>query len=520
MSADFNTELTVRGTKEEYLAILKVLHTYADERYQQYREQRNCWYLDKKIGEVTEKTLESFLKNGVFSILLSGPYGVMNGPVTDEVDLFERLADAAPGCCFEGSISGWDPGAEQGIDAKLENGQLYLRYTYKEFGGEWDDEEEDDGDEDEEAGDADWDTVYDPVTHAYHKPTKKETDGDSVTVSITLTDLQGEKYRLVLPSEDIEKPINLRCFPRDFLQADTAEKLIDLLVSALDKYFSEGWKGAQDQILSWKDEIPAGGFGSLELKKIHDHKDPMFFGWMRSNMLGEKNNLKKPAKKVISCAAKNKQMNLEEFEKAVNAFEPSFPWCDWTGWPEFCNSRLKSAVKEKYGVHFEWDKNPDPRTVAVLDWRCAASDLEDFARLLCSREDPREYAVETVSVDYVAQTVKQSAVYMPGGPTPKPALPKTQAPAAADPSPEQNALTDACKGLTFVITGKVNIFENRDAFTAYVERQGGKVSGSVSKKTDYLVNNDLNSNSAKNQKAKELEVPVISEEAFVEKFGR
>ena len=211
MSSDFSTELTVRGTKEAYLAILKVLHTYADERYQQYREHRNCWYLDKKIGEVTEKTLENYLKNGVFSILLGGPYGVMNGPMMDEVDLFERLADAAPGCSFEGSISGWDPGANQRIDAKLADGLLYLRVTYKEFGDEREDEdlitcdfcderfEEDeiirvltpegeacnvcydcyeehglsdwekvvDDEYDEEEEDIDWDTVYDPVKHEY-----------------------------------------------------------------------------------------------------------------------------------------------------------------------------------------------------------------------------------------------------------------------------------------------------------------------------------------------------------------
>ena len=74
-------------------------------------------------------------------------------------------------------------------------------------------------------------------------------------------------------------------------------------------------------------------------------------------------------------------------------------------------------------------------------------------------------------------------------------------------------------GLTFVITGAVNRFKNRDAFKAYVESKGGSVTGSVSKKTDYLVNNDTTSTSAKNLKANELKIPIISEEEFIGKFG-
>lgn len=74
-------------------------------------------------------------------------------------------------------------------------------------------------------------------------------------------------------------------------------------------------------------------------------------------------------------------------------------------------------------------------------------------------------------------------------------------------------------GITFVITGDVHTFKNRDEFKAYVESNGGKVAGSVSSKTDYLVNNDVESSSSKNKKAKELGVPIISEDEFIEKFG-
>ena len=72
------------------------------------------------------------------------------------------------------------------------------------------------------------------------------------------------------------------------------------------------------------------------------------------------------------------------------------------------------------------------------------------------------------------------------------------------------------EGKTFVITGKVHIYKNRNEIKDIIESLGGKVSGSVSSKTDYLINNDINSNSSKNKTAKELNIPIISEEQFVE----
>ena len=75
-----------------------------------------------------------------------------------------------------------------------------------------------------------------------------------------------------------------------------------------------------------------------------------------------------------------------------------------------------------------------------------------------------------------------------------------------------------CEGLTFVVTGDVYHYANRNELKAYIESQGGKVTGSVSKSTNYLINNDLESTSSKNQKAKSLGIPIISEEEFIEKF--
>lgn len=81
------------------------------------------------------------------------------------------------------------------------------------------------------------------------------------------------------------------------------------------------------------------------------------------------------------------------------------------------------------------------------------------------------------------------------------------------------ATGEKCKGLTFVVTGDVHHYKNRNELKAYIESQGGKVTGSVSKSTSYLINNDVSSTSGKNQKAHQLGTPIISEDDFIEKFG-
>lgn len=77
---------------------------------------------------------------------------------------------------------------------------------------------------------------------------------------------------------------------------------------------------------------------------------------------------------------------------------------------------------------------------------------------------------------------------------------------------------DKCQGLTFVVTGDVHHYKNRNELKAYIESQGGKVTGSVSKSTNFLINNDAASQSSKNKKAHELNIPIITEEEFIEKF--
>lgn len=71
-------------------------------------------------------------------------------------------------------------------------------------------------------------------------------------------------------------------------------------------------------------------------------------------------------------------------------------------------------------------------------------------------------------------------------------------------------------GKIFVVTGSLVYYKNRDELVSIIEQLGGKVSGSVSAKTSYLINNDITSNSGKNKKAKDLEIPIISESEFVQ----
>lgn len=76
-----------------------------------------------------------------------------------------------------------------------------------------------------------------------------------------------------------------------------------------------------------------------------------------------------------------------------------------------------------------------------------------------------------------------------------------------------------CEGLIFVVTGSLHHFANRGEIKAYIESQGGSVTGSVSGKTSFLVNNDTTSGSSKNVKAKALGIPIISEEEFIERWA-
>ena len=80
---------------------------------------------------------------------------------------------------------------------------------------------------------------------------------------------------------------------------------------------------------------------------------------------------------------------------------------------------------------------------------------------------------------------------------------------------EEQTTEQIFAGVNFVITGSVHHFANRAEVKEEIENRGGKVTGSVTSKTNYLINNDVESTSSKNKKARELGIPIISEEEFL-----
>ncbi len=84
------------------------------------------------------------------------------------------------------------------------------------------------------------------------------------------------------------------------------------------------------------------------------------------------------------------------------------------------------------------------------------------------------------------------------------------------PKDEEVSIEQIFSNMNFVVTGSVHKFANRNAVKEVIEARGGKVTGTVTSKTSYLINNDVNSTSSKNKKARELGIPILSEDAFIE----
>ena len=85
-------------------------------------------------------------------------------------------------------------------------------------------------------------------------------------------------------------------------------------------------------------------------------------------------------------------------------------------------------------------------------------------------------------------------------------------------TPDVSPSGDKCQGLTFVITGDVHHYKNRNELKAYIESQGGKVASAVSGSTSFLINNDVTSTSGKNKKAQQLGIPILSEDDFIAQY--
>lgn len=136
MSADLNTFISVKGKSEELAAILKVLRSFETEKHEQYKSHRDCAYIDSvsvkgasgdcRIWNMTDEEISSFISTAgnELEISASGPWGDFRLP--SETELFEAMADAAPGAAFEVNIDGFITGAELSGYAKLTDGLVYI----------------------------------------------------------------------------------------------------------------------------------------------------------------------------------------------------------------------------------------------------------------------------------------------------------------------------------------------------------------------------------------------------------
>ena len=144
MSADLNTEITMKGTEEELFSLVKVIQSFENEKYEQYNTKHDCGYIEfcriiegeadfsktqsngKSLEELSDEDIHSLISkaNGEIRILASGPYGVFFN--ISEVELFQEMACAAPTAYFNGFSSGFVTGADVSLTGELKEGILYL----------------------------------------------------------------------------------------------------------------------------------------------------------------------------------------------------------------------------------------------------------------------------------------------------------------------------------------------------------------------------------------------------------
>lgn len=192
------------------------------------------------------------------------------------------------------------------------------------------------------------------------------------------------------------------------------------------------------------------------------HKKHFIEDWKSENGYGEKS-----VNKILDAIEKSKNTTLDKF-----IYSLSIPMI----------GKSKSKTISNY-FNGEWDKFFDMAIINKFDF----SELDDFG-----------YVASDSIKNYLANNkiaILNLASHMNF---------KTGS----------NSKSNVLKGQTFVITGSLSTYKNRDELKNIIENNGGKVAGSVSSKTSYLINNDVSSTSGKNKKALELNVPIISEEEF------
>ncbi len=132
--ADFNTDLAVTGTQEEYATILKEIAKYRKDSSSIYFDSAFAYAKGKKMIDVirsSDSVIDTFVSTfeGELQISASGPYGRFYS-ICDDISLFEDIAKAVPHCAFSGTMDGFDPGGNQTVHAELSDGVLHLFYKY------------------------------------------------------------------------------------------------------------------------------------------------------------------------------------------------------------------------------------------------------------------------------------------------------------------------------------------------------------------------------------------------------
>ena len=165
MSAEFFTEIEMKGTPEELTAILKALQLFATERKKQWSKTGDCAYVEyvqveedpsgQAIDKLKEDELAALVEEmgDTLHVSFSGPWGVRG---MKKAGVFQAMAEAAPNAWFEGNVNGIISGADVDIYTSLEDKMLYVSESYPPFGSDDEDEAED-----EEA----W--FYNPITKQY-----------------------------------------------------------------------------------------------------------------------------------------------------------------------------------------------------------------------------------------------------------------------------------------------------------------------------------------------------------------
>jgi hypothetical protein len=137
MSADFNTSITLSGTKEEILNIFEVLKSYESGSHDAYIDSVRISHRKEKsrrLSDMSEDEIYSFLKSRKKEIYIAaeGPYGRYDG--LENSGLFQDMASAAPGASFDGYMSGCQAGADYDLHTELKEGRLSLSLSYEDYG--------------------------------------------------------------------------------------------------------------------------------------------------------------------------------------------------------------------------------------------------------------------------------------------------------------------------------------------------------------------------------------------------